>query len=727
MSDTIDPTTTADEAPAQAARPPRPKAAGSAASPPASAATSTSTRSSTESRLPPSHSSAGPASCSTWRPGRDPGRARRRVDRRRGAARPPRSALAPRRSRPARLRRALCALGSALLARHRATSGSRRRSSAERSSGGTCRTRGAAAARSAARCRCHARRATPAPHQPRRRPPRPPARPSLFAPVLGALLAVAGLFGLLAVLDVYDVDVAVALAAGVAIVGVARDRGRGDDATPRRWTRRARADPVGRVRRRRRDAGLGLVGRRREVRAARRRRCSGRLRTRGRQPPARLHRIPAARPGTTSVDASVGVGHLVVTVPDDVALEDRRPLRRRRRSTFSARTDDGVGAHRTVTLPGPSAGRRRSSTSTSTSASATSRCGGVEHDVVPAAAALPRIRRSPSAEACSAASVPGSGRSLRVDPTLVRLTFALLAFAAGAGIVAYGGAGWRSHPRTVPRPRRRRRLLGFVALALAGAIALRGFGFSDSLIWPAALVRRRHPARPGPPVALPSSRPLARRDRRDHLRRPERDGERARRGVRVERRRDRAAARSRPLGLAAAAERDAERTARIRRRSGRDGGRVHDSVLQTLALVQREAGDPRRVVALARRQEREPRSWLYPDARSDGASLAARDRRRGGRGRGAARRPVELVRNGRRAARRRVSRPGAGRARGDGERGWTLRRRRSLDLRRRRRRRDRRLRPRPRQGFDPTSLPNRKHGLAESIRGRMSGPAARQR
>ncbi len=52
--------------------------------------------------------------------------------------------------------------------------------------------------------------------------------------------------------------------------------------------------------------------------------------------------------------------------------------------------------------------------------------------------------------------------------------------------------------------------------------------------------------------------------------------------------------------------------------------RVHDSVLQTLALVQREAGDPRRVAALARRQERELRSWLYPDPRAaDGGGLAA--------------------------------------------------------------------------------------------------------
>jgi len=41
--------------------------------------------------------------------------------------------------------------------------------------------------------------------------------------------------------------------------------------------------------------------------------------------------------------------------------------------------------------------------------------------------------------------------------------------------------------------------------------------------------------------------------------------------------------------------------------------RVHDSVLQTLALIQRQAEDPRRVAAIARRQERELRGWLYED------------------------------------------------------------------------------------------------------------------
>ena len=49
---------------------------------------------------------------------------------------------------------------------------------------------------------------------------------------------------------------------------------------------------------------------------------------------------------------------------------------------------------------------------------------------------------------------------------------------------------------------------------------------------------------------------------------------------------------------------------------------LHDSVLQTLALVQRGASDPTRVVALARRQEQELRGWLYGQADGDAAGLA---------------------------------------------------------------------------------------------------------
>lgn len=65
--------------------------------------------------------------------------------------------------------------------------------------------------------------------------------------------------------------------------------------------------------------------------------------------------------------------------------------------------------------------------------------------------------------------------------------------------------------------------------------------------------------------------------------------------------------------------RDEER-ARIRDQERNDmAAHLHDSVLQTLALMQRAAADPRRMVMLARRQERELRSWLY-DARAAAAA-----------------------------------------------------------------------------------------------------------
>src|SRR5580704_10092364 len=67
-----------------------------------------------------------------------------------------------------------------------------------------------------------------------------------------------------------------------------------------------------------------------------------------------------------------------------------------------------------------------------------------------------------------------------------------------------------------------------------------------------------------------------------------------------------------PWWLRIARELVLERQARVRAEERADiAAQVHDSVLQTLALIQRRADDPQKVIQLARMQERELRSWLF--------------------------------------------------------------------------------------------------------------------
>jgi signal transduction histidine kinase len=203
----------------------------------------------------------------------------------------------------------------------------------------------------------------------------------------------------------------------------------------------------------------------------------------------------------------------------------------------------------------------------------------------------------------------GLGRALGVDPTLVRLLFAMLTLAAGMGIVLYLAAWLLMPARAGEGVSGARTALGVATIALACVTALAGLGLPAFVVFGAALIvvglafwwRRRRRVLGAALVAggaavvltgggLGSGGPLLT-----------------------------PAAFAGGLLLVVAPwlwrlliERDAERTARIRSEERAEvAARVHDSVLQTLALIQKEADDPRRVATLARRQERELRGSLF--------------------------------------------------------------------------------------------------------------------
>jgi signal transduction histidine kinase len=214
----------------------------------------------------------------------------------------------------------------------------------------------------------------------------------------------------------------------------------------------------------------------------------------------------------------------------------------------------------------------------------------------------------------------GIAQALAVDVTLVRLVFTLLALAGGAGVVLYVALWVYGSKGKV--------WVTALLVLFAGSLLLGAIGLSDRSVLGIALVagglafawRRGGSFRPDAPLSY---------------------GGLIVAGAGAVLLLETGGATTTVLAPGAIAgallliggpwlwrlalERDAERSARIRSDERSEvAARVHDSVLQTLALIQRHAQEPRRVAALARRQERELRGWLYGDRPlGDQSSLVA--------------------------------------------------------------------------------------------------------
>jgi phage shock protein PspC (stress-responsive transcriptional regulator) len=257
----------------------------------------------------------------------------------------------------------------------------------------------------------------------------------------------------------------------------------------------------------------------------------------------------------------------------------------------------------------------------------------------------------------------GIARRLGIEPLPIRIVALVLALAGGIGVPLYLLA-WAAMPgdssaRGLGRSRRSavEVALGVGLLAISAMLALRGMGLwiSDAVTWPLALVaggvallwrggigaRPPAPAERAPVAAVPA--PVEPAERVVNV---------SRQGlgaallvaaglVFLQATGSLSAARDvilaalvvtavlalifAPWTLRMARSLTVERAERIRSQERAElAAHLHDSVLQTLALMQKRADDPREVAALARAQERELRAWLAGRSPAEGErSLAA--------------------------------------------------------------------------------------------------------
>lgn len=264
------------------------------------------------------------------------------------------------------------------------------------------------------------------------------------------------------------------------------------------------------------------------------------------------------------------------------------------------------------------------------------------------------LRRDPEA-GILAGVLAGTANRLGVDPVLVRIGFAVLVVATGGLALAAYALGWAVLPggprseaaavaptRSAGRPRIRMAAgLGLLTLAVLLSFRELGIWWSDALAWPlvlaasgAALLWRQSVAEQGVEEVAPPAAPDPERRRASLLRfysgsfgialvfgaallflfandrlGPARDV-----AVTVVVVAFAAALILAPFLWRLGRKLTAERSERIRTQEKAElAAHLHDSVLQTLTLMQKRSDEPEEIAALARRQERELRAWLAGD------------------------------------------------------------------------------------------------------------------